>query len=492
MSAALPLFVAIPLGVAGILIGVHLPRPVRRALLLVTLAANLTGAGGLLAYVWSNGLVAHRVGLWDGGLAIVLVADLFAALMLVVTVLMSLLTALFARASRDADKPLFAPLVLIVTAGVNGALLTGDLFNLFVFVEIMLLPSYALILLAHRGQGRRDQVAASRVYVTVNLLTSTIFLIGIALIYGGTGTVNLGDLAGASQRNGTALLGSVVLLCALGIKAAVFPAHGWLGRTYPAMPPVVTALFSSLHTKVAVYAIFRVGTILFAGTGLGWVGATIFVVSMIVGVLGAIGESDARSILSFHMVSQIGYVLVGLALYTPAGIAAGVFYLIHNILAKSSLFLTIAAAEQRYGHRPLGHFTGLLWREPVTGVAFLAGAISLAGLPPLSGFVAKYAILTASFSAGQWAVGIAALAVSLFTLMSMLKIWGATFLGKPNPPLAEHEGPRIGAALIAPAVTAAGLSLLLGVGAQLLLHPAELVGAALLDPTLYLEAVRGR
>jgi len=426
MSALLPLFVAGPLLAAGVLVGVRLPRPVRRWTLLLVLLADLVAAGALLARTWSGALLVEHVGGWGGGHAIPLVGDTFSALMLTTTVLLTTLTAWFARTSGAADEPFFAPLVLIVTAGVNGALLTADLFNLFVFVEIMLLPSYGLILLAHRGRGRLAQVTATRIYVTVNLLTSTIFLVGIALLYAGTGQVSLGRLHGAAHASPTALLGAVILLSALGIKAAVFPAHGWLGQTYPSMPPVVTALFSALHTKVAVYALFRVGTILFGGTGFGPVALAVFTISMIVGVLAAIGEDDSRSILSFHMVSQIGYVLVGLALFTPAGVTAGVFYLVHNIIAKGALFLGVAAIEDRYGRHPLGTVTGLLRREPLTAAVFFGAAVSLAGLPPLSGFVAKLAIITAAFSAGQWLVGATALAGSLYTLMSMLQIWGGT------------------------------------------------------------------
>lgn len=492
MTALLPLFVALPLLVAGVLVGVRMPRPARRTILLVVLVADLVAAGALLARTWSGAVLVEHVGGWAGGLAIPLVADAFSALMLVTTVLLTTLTVAFACATGTADEPFFAPLVLLVTAGVNGALLTADLFNLFVFIEIMLLPSYGLILLAHRGRGSRQQVTASRIYVTVNLLTSTIFLVGVALIYAGTGRVSLGDLHGAAHTSPTALLGTVILLSALGIKAAVFPAHGWLGQTYPSMPPVVTALFSALHTKVAVYALFRVGAILFGETGPGPIALAVFTLSMIVGVLAAIGENDSRSILSFHMVSQIGYVLLGLALFTPAGLAAGVFYLVHNILAKGALFLSVAAVEDRYGRSSLGTVTGLLRREPLTAAAFFGAAISLAGLPPFSGFVAKLAIITASFSAGQWLVGAAALGVSLYTLMSMLKIWGGTFLGAANPEITEDDSHRIPFSFAAPALVLVVISLVLGVGGQLLLAPATTAAQSLIDPTIYLQEVSGR
>lgn len=489
MSQLLALFVVIPLIAAGVLIARRFPPPVRRAVLAAVLVANLAAGGLLLARVWSGHLLVTHLGGWPDGLAIAFVADVFAALLMTVTALLTLMTVWFAISTGVADEPFFAPLVLAVTAGVNGALLTADLFSFFVFIEIMLLPSYGLILIARRGHGRLAQVTASRIYVTVNLLTSSLFLVGIALVYASTGTVSLGSLLNAGNSTPTALLGSVLLLCALGIKAAVFPAHGWLGQAYPTMPPVVTALFSSLHTKVAVYGIFRLGSILFASSGLGRVGAVIFTASMVIGVVAAVGENDARSILSFHMVSQIGYVLLGLALFTPLGVAAGVFYLVHNIIAKGALFLVTAAVELRYGRKPLGKVSGLMWREPLTAAVFLGAALALAGLPPFSGFVAKLMIVSASFSAGQWLLGACALGVSLFTLMSMLKIWGATFLGKPVPELSEHEGPRIGLWLIAPSLVLVVVGLGLGIGAQALVEPARTAASMLLDPAAYAQAV---
>lgn len=194
MAESLPLFVAVPMLAAGVLVGLHVRSGVRQSVLFAVLLVDLAAAGVLLGQVWSGRTIVHHVGLWDGGLSIAFAADVFAALMLVVTVLLTLLTAYFARQTKVADEPFFCPLVLLITCGVNGALLTADLFNLFVFVEIMLLPSYALVMLAHRGEGRRAQVSAARIYVIVNLFTSSLFLIALALIYSGTGTVSLGRL----------------------------------------------------------------------------------------------------------------------------------------------------------------------------------------------------------------------------------------------------------------------------------------------------------
>jgi multicomponent Na+:H+ antiporter subunit D len=491
LSTLLPLLVVGPMLVAGVLIGWRGSRATQQGAMVLTLAATLAGSATLLATVADGGTVGHRLGGWADPLAVPFVVDAFSALMLTLTALLTLVVVAFALSTRAADEPYFCPLVLVVTSGVNGAVMTADLFNLFVFIEIMLLPSYGLLMLAHRGEGKRMQVTATRIYATVNLTTSSLFLVGVALVYAGLGTVNLAGVAGRGAESPTALAGSLLLLTSLAVKAAVVPGHGWLGRTYPLMSPTMTALFSGLHTKVAVYAIYRLYAVLFDTNEHGWVAVTLVTVSMVVGVLAALGAQDARTVLSFHMVSQIGYILLGLAIFTEASVAAGVFYLTYHSITKASLFLSVGAVEHGYGRHPIGEVRGLLAREPVTALVFLAAALSLAGLPPFAGFVAKLTLIGAAFSAQEWVAAVVALLVSLFTLMSMLKIWGGTFLGEPDPPMQEHEGSRIGLRLVAPALVLAALGLVLGVVAQPLLHLTGVVAAALVDPAPYLAGVSG-
>lgn len=489
VTGAVPGLVALPLLIAGLLTVIRLPRQVRTWVLGGVLAVALALASVLLSMTASGRVLSVRIGGWDSIAAIPLTVDAFSAIMLVLTAGVALVVVPFAARTGAAGEPYFAPLVLLLMAGVFGALMTGDLFNLFVFIEVMLLPSYALLILAHRGQGLRMQVSATRIYVSVNLLTSSILLIGIAILYSSLGGISFQALLGRGAETPTARLGAALVLFALCVKSAVVPMHGWLARTYPNMSPTVAALFSGLHTKVAVYAVFRMHSILFGGSSeLTTVGTVIFCVSMVVGVLAAIGETDSRAILSLHMVSQIGYILLGLAIHTPAAIAAGIFYLVHNVVAKSSLFLSAGAIETAYGRHPLGAISGLLRRERLTAVAFFAAAMSLAGLPPMSGFVAKLALIGAAFSAHAWIAGGVALGVSLFTLMSMLKIWGYAFLGTPNDQLMGHddEDPRIGITLIGPALFLALVSLALGVGGQWLLQVAHVAADQLLHPAAYL------
>lgn len=496
-SAHLSFVVIVPLLAACLLAVMHSPRTLNRAVLLGTNAFAL-GFGIWLTVETTGGTVlATGIGLWPSGIAIPFVADMLSALMIVVTALLALVCSAFGIAAGDDDRRYFAPLVLALSGGVYGALLTGDLFNLFVFIEVMLLPSYGLI--AMLGGLRR--LSAGRLYVTMNLLTSTIFLVGVGLVYGVAGTVNIAELAGAGSEDPLIGAAAAVILIALGVKAAVVPVHGWLARTYPYTSPAVTALFSGLHTKVAIYAIYRIYAVIFDGDSRYlWIGIVIMSATMLIGVLGAVGENTTRSILAFHMISQIGYILLGVALFGPIGLTAGIFYLLHHMVVKASLFLSTGAIEVTYKTNELDRVKGIARAEPLVAVAFLGAAFSLAGLPPFSGFVAKLVLVRAAIDEAQIAAAIIAVAVSLLTLMSMLKIWKGVFWGRaPEDGVSLVSARRPGRvlthikpSLAMPAVVLTLITLSVGVGAQGLLYLSEQAAAGLLDPSSYVEAVIGQ
>ncbi|GLU47818.1 monovalent cation/H+ antiporter subunit D family protein [Nocardiopsis ansamitocini] len=496
-AALLPLIAAGPLLVAALLVLVR-PPIVRRVLLLATSAAALTAGILLIRTTRDGSILSHNVGAWPNGIAIPFVADTLSALMITTTALLTLVCSAYAAATAEDEARYFAPLVLVLSAGVYGALLTGDLFNLFVFIEVMLLPSYGLLAMA----GALTRLRAGRLYVTVNLLTSTIFLAGVALVYGVTGTVNLGELAGAAKDSPLVAAAVGTVLVALSVKAAVVPVHGWLTRTYPSASPAVTALFSGLHTKVAIYAIYRLYALLFDGDATYlWIGVAVVSATMLIGVLGAVGEDTTRSILVFHMISQIGYILLGAALFTTLGLTAGIFYLIHHMIVKASLFLSTGAIEHTYGSNRLDRLGDIARREPLLALVFMGAALSLAGLPPFSGFVAKLTLVTAAVDDGQWIAVAVAVAVSLITLMSMLKIWGGAFWGPPpeEPPEKHGDSPvtiatgvRVRPVVLAPALVLTATTLGLGLGAQVLLELSAQAAAGLLDTTGYVQAVIGR
>ncbi|MBA0127394.1 monovalent cation/H+ antiporter subunit D family protein [Haloechinothrix sp. YIM 98757] len=494
--ALLPLLVIVPLLSAALLAVARHVEVLRRAVLLGVSAFALVFGTVLCFTSWDGVVTAHAVGLWPSGIAIPFVADMFSALMITVTALLTLLCSMFAIVSGDDRRPYFSALVLMLSAGVYGALLTGDLFNLFVFIEVMLLPSYGLIAVL----GGRDRLPAGRLYVAMNLLTSTIFVAGVGLVYGTAGTVNIAELAGAAAESPAVAAAASVPLIALSVKAAVVPVHGWLTSTYPATSPALTALFSGLHTKVAVYAIYRIYAVVFDG-GTAYTGLVLLVLSltMLVGVFGAVGQESMRSILVFNMVSGIGYILLGVALFGPLGLMAGIFYLVHHMIVKASLLLSTGAVEVSYGTGRLGSVGGIARTEPLIAAAFMGSALSLAGIPPFSGFVGKVAIVKAAVDEQQIAIAVVAVVVSLFSLMSVLRIWRGVFWGRAHEDEVHAVSARRPGALLThapPALALPGLVLTvvtlgIGLGGQGLLVLSEQAAAGLLDVSGYIEAVIG-
>lgn len=537
----LPLFVAIPLLAGGVAIVTGPRLRLHAGITYITMLGMLAGAFGLVYFFWQHdgGTIAHQVGHWPGGIAIPFVADMFTVLMLSVTLLLTVVSIWFAQASRVANSRYFSALVLILTTGVNGALLTGDLFNLFVFLEVMLLPSYGLYVLSANRNMPVRRIHGMRLYVTLNLFTSTLYMIGVGFLYGTAGSVNIAVLADQARHDTAVAIAGAVCIFALSIKASVVPVHGWLARAYPATSPAVTALFSGLHTKVAIYAIYRIYAVLYDGdTRYLWVGVVFFSLTMLIGVFGAVGEKTTRTILAFHMVSQIGYILLGVALFTELGLTAGIFYLLHHMIVKASLFMSTGAVEVRYGTGVIGELGGIARTEPVIAVAFMIAALSLAGIPPFSGFVAKFLLIVGAVEANEIAAVVIMLFVSLITLLSMLKIWtgmfwekgsggpatktGTIITSETRDPYAEEPSytpelateathaqittltgtqtiletdqaaipkRRINFALAAPSVTLAAITVILGLGAQFLLTLSGIAAEGLLDTSSYVEAV---
>ena len=278
----------------------------------------------------------------------------------------------------------FHPLYLVLASGVSASFVTGDLFNLFVAFEMMLAASYVLITLG----GRPDQVHAGMTYVVISLVASTLFITSLALLYAATGTVNMADLGRLADIDPALRHGfSIMLLVVFGIKAGLFPLFFWLPDSHPTAPGPVTAIFAGLLTKVGVYAIIRTQTLMFppgeGGANWGddvllWVAAA----TMIVGVIGAIAQDDMKRILAFHIISQIGYMIMGLGLFTVVGVAAAVFYVIHHIVVKTALFLVAGLVDHRAGSSRLSSVGGLVRSAPVIAALFAVPALSLAGLPP--------------------------------------------------------------------------------------------------------------
>ncbi len=454
--------------------------------------AQLLAAIALFVAVDAEGPLVVQVGDWPAPFGITLIADLLSAIMVLLAAIVGLVVVLTSVTSipRRLEVLGYYPITQILILGVTGAFLTGDLFNLYVWFEVMLIASFVLLTLG----GRRPQVEGGLKYVALNLVASMLFLSGAGIIYGVAGSLNMADLAVRLDTVADPLVVTsvaMVFLVSFGIKAAVFPLFFWLPASYHTAPIPVSALFAGLLTKVGVYALIRTFTLLFDQEP-GYTHTIILAIAaltMVAGVLGAVAERDVRRILSFHIVSQIGYMLMGLGLFTVSALAASILYIVHHIIVKTALFL-VAGVMGRIGRSfELDDLGGIAARAPVVAVLFAIPALSLAGLPPFSGFFAKLGLVQAGLVEGQHLVVAVAIVVSLLTLVSMAKIWTDGFWGPPGR--TETASPRGVRPLLPPIAILALLSLTIGFGAEPALRVAERAAASLLDPRGYIEAVLG-
>jgi multicomponent Na+:H+ antiporter subunit D len=455
--------------------------------------ALLAAAAALLAAVAGRGIQAVQIGSWPAPFGITLVADLFSAIMVVLAGLMGLGVTLYSFAAIDARREAFGyyPLVQLLLMGVCGAFLTGDLFNLYVWFEVMLMASFVLMALG----GEEAQMEGAIKYVTLNLISSASFLAAVGILYGVAGTLNMADLSAklrdAGAREPTTAV--ALLLCvAFGIKAAAFPLFFWLPASYHTPPPAVSALFSGLLTKVGVYALVRVFTLIFPLDS-GYLQPLVLTVAgltMVTGVLGAVAQSEFRRLLSFHIISQIGYLLAALGLLSTASLAAGIYFMVHVVFSKAALFLVSGIVHRLQGTYDLKRLGGLYASHPGLSILFLLPALSLAGIPPLSGFFAKLALVQAGLAAKQYAIVAAALVVSLLTLFSMIKIWGEVFWKAPASEPARLA-PALSRRLYLPVALMAALVAGIGLFPEPLLSLSLAAAEQLLNPEPYVDAVLG-
>ena len=500
MQQVVLLPILIPLATAIAAIFARKRRTAQR-LISVCGAAALLGAGMvLLATVRREGIRTLQVGDWPAPFGITLAADLFSAMMVVVAGLMGLAVGVYSLESTDIEHEEigFHPLLHVLLLGVCGSFITGDLFNLYVWFEVMLISSFVLLALG----GHRGQMEGAIKYVALNLIASSFLLAAIGILYGVAGTLNMADLARymrATPHSGLITVLATLFLVAFGIKSAVFPLFFWLPASYHTPPVAVSAIFAGLLTKVGVYVLIRVFTLLFI-QDVDYSHNLILVIAgltMVTGVLGAVAQQEFRRLLSFHIISQIGYLLMGLGINTPLAIAGTVFFMIHVIMAKSALFLVSGLVHRITGHYDLKKLGGLYQSHPGMAAMFLVPALSLAGIPPLSGFWAKLILVRAGLETGNYTIVAAALLVSLLTLFSMMKIWAEVFW-KEMPGISHHfpgvlaEGTGGRMLLLAPTVLLAALTVLMGGAAEPLFNLSMQAAEQLLNPAGYIEAVLGK
>jgi multicomponent Na+:H+ antiporter subunit D len=499
-----PLPVVLPLFAAGLTLALARHARAQRFISVAALAATTAAAVGLLVAA-DDGPVVVDVGGWAAPVGINLVADRLSALMLTVSGVVLLCVLLYAVAQGVAEREggdgdggrgsdalpvaIFHPTFLVLAAGVSNAFLAGDLFNLYVGFEILLAASYVLLTLG----GTAERIRAGAVYVVVALLSSVLFLAGIALVYASTGTVNLAQLAvRLPDIDPTVrLVLQLLLLLAFGIKAAIFPLSAWLPDSYPTAPALVTAVFAGLLTKVGVYAILRTQTLLFPGqVAVERVLLVLALLTMLVGILGAVAQDDIKRLLSFTLVSHIGYMIFGVAMASQAGTAAAIFYVVHHITVQTTLFLVVGLVERRGGSTSLDKLGGLAKVAPGLAVLFFVPAMNLAGIPPLSGFLGKVGLVQEGVRLGSglaWALVVGSVVTSLLTLYAVVKAWNKAFW--QTAPASVPAAARLPRGMVGSATALAAFGLMLTVVAGPLYGYAERAAAGAMDGHSYVEAV---
>ncbi|MCK7643336.1 Na+/H+ antiporter subunit D [Corynebacterium sp. CCM 8835] len=430
----IPLPVVLPAVAAAVclLAGRH-PR-VQRAVTATALTVLIVLCTTLVALVDRAGIQTLQVGGWDAPVGITLVADRLAALLLAVSslVLFSVLRYAIGQGVRDGtdDEPVgvFLPAYLLLTMGVNMAFLAGDMFNLYVGFEVLLVASYVLLTIG----ASPARVRAGVSYVMVSMLSSFVFLIALALIYAAVGTMNMAQISVRMESvpEGTRAAIFAVLLVAFGIKAAVFPLYSWLPDSYPTAPALVTAVFAGLLTKVGVYSIIRVRSVVFTDGRLDGVLMWAALLTMLVGILGAMAQNDIKRLLSFTLVSHIGYMIMGVSLGTANGLSGAIFYTVHHILVQTALFLVVGLIERQAGSSSLRRLGSLAYMSPLLAALYLIPALNLGGIPPFSGFLGKIILVEAAAGHGgrmAWLLIAGAVVTSLLTLYTMTIVWSKAF-----------------------------------------------------------------
>jgi multicomponent Na+:H+ antiporter subunit D len=455
----------------------------------------LTGAGVAIVYqVHAHGILAVQMGDWPAPFGITLVADELSAGLLGVTGFVGLAVVLYALASLDEIHERFGFHVLfhLLLMGINGAFITGDIFNMYVWFEVLLIASFVLLVLGNS----REQLDGAVKYVGINLVASASFLTAIGLLYGLTGTLNLADLSGSMALVRDAGLEpaiAMLFLVGFGIKAALFPLYYWLPASYHTPPAPIAAIFAGLLTKVGIYSLLRVFSLLFPDPS-GYTQAVLLVVAgatMLLGVFGALVQRHVLRLLAFLVISAMGYVVMGLGFFTTLGLAGAIFYVFQDVPVKTTLFLVGGLMQRETGENRIGDMGGLYEYRPLLATAFIVPAFSLAGFPPFPGFWGKLTLVQAGLEQERWIIVGVALLVGLLTLLVVAQVWGRAFwqAREEGLPVSGTLGTRT---LLNGPVAALALALfLLGCYAEPVFAFAHQAAVHLTDTGPYVQAVLG-
>ncbi len=494
---AAPVFLAL-LG-AG-LCAVFWWRPIAQTIIgIITTLAMVATSGTLFFRVLSDGPQVMAMGTWPAPYGIVFVADILGASLAFLTALIGFATLVYSLGDQSSDfrRVGYTPLLLAMLGGVSGAFLTGDIFNLYVWFEVLLIGSFGLLVLG----GRKEQLDGALKYATLNLLATTFFLIATGLLYGLVGSLTMADLAGkvaAVENRGLVTAVAALYLLAFGMKSAAFPLFFWLPASYHTPQPGVSAIFGGLLTKVGVYALFRTFTLIFPLDG--GIFSTLLVIiaaaTILAGGFGALAQTDVRRVVAFAVVGGIGYILAGLALSSPLAISGSLFYVVHSMLISTALFMAVGIAGRIGGGYDLASLAGVYRAAPIFAGVFLVAAFVVSGVPPFSGFWPKVVLVQASLAAGEPWLAASILLGGFLTLLAFAKVFTLAFW-RDTEPVAENAtslDAMLGGrsfALLAPTVIIIFAAVVLGLFAEPIVQLTNAAAASLLDPSAYIEAVMG-
>lgn len=497
----------------------NLPR-VQKIAGVIASSVLLILAALLMWMIYQNGIIVYDIGEF-GKYGIVLVGDLLAGLLVLLTAFIGFLVLIYSfdYIEKRSLSASYYPLYYLMLGGIFGIFLTGDLFNLFVFFEIMFLSSTGLIM-ANEALSVTDtahKLEATYKYMSLGMIGSFMMLVAIVTIYATVGSLNMADLAAKIQilaETGTVpwvIIGAALLfIVVFGNKAALVPLHFWLPDVHPTAPTPISAMLSGILIKVGAYCILRVLFLILYPAKSFFLPILMFfaLLTIAVGAVSAMGQTDLKRVLAYSSVSQIGYVLLGLSLGTVGAIAAAVMYLVNHAIAKSMLFLTAGGIIHETHTRDLRKMGGLITVLPLFSAAFLIGAMSIAGFPPMGGFVSKFALFQSAVSGEFWLPLLIAVLMAVITIFYMFRTWIAVFWGEnkgslkatkaglPDIPLPPETAPpakkrKISFEIAFPIVALCAVVVLLGVFPEPLYEISNMIATQILDPTEYITTVLG-
>jgi multicomponent Na+:H+ antiporter subunit D len=492
MTNLIILPILIPLFTGVILIFLNKRITAQRVVATISSIGTIIAAWLIVQKVRNDGIQSLNVSSWEAPFGITLVSDMFSALLVLTTCILAFVCLIYSFKSigQEREKYYYYAVFNFLLVGVNGAFTTGDIFNLFVFFEVMLMSSYVLLVLG----GTKIQLRESIKYLLVNVISSALFVIAVAYLYSVVGTLNMAHIStrineiSVNGMPGILTVIAVLFLIVFGLKGAIFPLYFWMPGSYYAPPAPVLALFGALLTKVGVYSITRTYTLFFYHDmdTFGLL-SILAILSIVFGVIGAIAYWDIKNIIIYNIIVAVGVILYGISILNTASITGAVYYLMHDMLIKAALFLLVGVVISITGTSNLRNISGLINRYPGLGWTFFIAALALAGIPPLSGFVGKLLIVQGGFEGESFIGAFITLMSSLLVLFSVMKIFINGFWGKDRTYVGEEKAP-VRQLLIAPVLLVV-ISALYGIGSESILPYITQAADTLLDPNLYINAV---